>query len=79
MFELLNDRRRTAIKWWTLPSLFLITLSLGVNIGILIGRRDWDFFQWAGVGLSAVIAWLIISPILREIKARVPSDDDHGD
>jgi hypothetical protein len=41
MFELLEDQRKPEIKWWTIPSALFIILCLGINIGILVGRRSW--------------------------------------
>jgi len=78
VFELLNDRR-PEIKWWTLPSMLFIVLCLGVDIGIMIGRRSLDILQWAQIAFIAFVAWWIVSPILKEIKTRTPVNDNHGE
>ncbi len=68
MFELLEDRKRPEIKWWTIPGVFLIVFCSGIAAGILIGRRNVDPFEWLQVAFLILIAFAILSPISRELS-----------
>ncbi len=59
-----------------MPSALFIVLCLGINIGILIGRRSWDILEWGQAAFMTIVAWLIVSPILREMSAKLKNDGD---
>jgi hypothetical protein len=79
MFELLNDQRRPEIKWWTLPSVLFVVLCLGMDIGILVGRREGDISQWVQTAFMVFAAWWIVAPIFREFRERIPYNDNHDE
>lgn len=70
MFEIINDKRRYEIKWWMVPSAALMFLLLGINIGILIGRRDADPSDWLQVVFLLFVSLAIVWPVIRELMAR---------
>jgi ABC-type polysaccharide/polyol phosphate export permease len=79
MFEMLDERRRPQIKWWTLPSVLVIVLCLGIDIGLLIGRRNGEISQWIQIAFLAFMVWWLVSPVVREIKTHFPHTDNHGE
>ena len=70
MFELLEDRKRTEIRWWTIPGAAVILFGAGVAVGILIGRRDADPTDWAQVAFLVLVSVLALLPIGRELSDR---------
>lgn len=69
MFDLI-DKKKHEIKWWTVPSLALAMLLLGINLGILIGRRDVNPSDWVQVAFLLFISLVITWPVARELMIR---------
>jgi hypothetical protein len=72
MFELLDDARRKAVRETIAKPRYaafavLSALLVGVEAGILIGKRDWDPLNWLAVGLNAVVFLAIFAPLFREV------------
>jgi hypothetical protein len=70
MFDLIEDRKRPEIKWWTVPGAAVILFGAGVDVGILIGRRDADPSDWVQVAFLVLMSVLILLPIVRELSDR---------
>lgn len=71
MFDLIEDRKRVEIKWWTLPSAVILIFLMGVDVGILIGRRDHHPFDWLQIAFLIVVLLWILLPIGREVASRL--------
>ena len=76
MFELIDERNRPEIKWWTLPGLLFLVFSMGVGVGVLIERRSTDFLAWASIAFVSIVVWgLYWRPLL---SGRVSPKRNHG-
>ncbi len=72
MFELLDDARREAARKAIVRPKYAIfavlwALVLGAEAGMLIGKRDWDLFDWLGVGFNGVLFLVVFAPLFREL------------
>jgi hypothetical protein len=72
MFELLDDARREAARKAIVRPRYAIfavlwVLLLGAAAGILIGKRDWDLFDWLNVGFNEILFLVICAPLFREL------------
>jgi len=70
VFDLIEDRKRPEIKWWTIPGAVFIIFCTGMDTGILIGRRNVDPFEWLQVVFLICISLGILWPIAREVMVR---------
>lgn len=68
MFDLIEDKTKPEIKWWTVPSAAFLILLVGVNFGILIGRRDVDPYDWVQAIFLFFVALVILRVVARELK-----------
>jgi hypothetical protein len=66
MFDLIEDRKRPEIKWWTVPAAVFLIFCTGVNAGILIGRRTIDPVDWLQMAFLVVVIGRVLWPIGRE-------------
>jgi hypothetical protein len=72
MFELLDDTHRdTQQKAMLKPkyavwAVFSIVL-VGVQVGVLIGKHDWDWANWLQVAVNGLIFGKIFMPLFREV------------
>jgi hypothetical protein len=71
MFELLDDARTKAVRMTILKPRYAIlaglsVLLVGVEMGILIGKRDWSPFDWLQVSFNAVVLGALSRPLFRE-------------
>jgi hypothetical protein len=78
MFQLIEDRNKAEINWWTVPAFIFTIFSCGMGAGILIGRRSADLLEWAQLALMLLLAWRVFSPLLREIRGRLELTNSHG-
>lgn len=72
MFELLDHARREAARRTILKPRYAIfaplsVLMVGVEAGILIGRRDWYLLDWLNVGFNGILFFVIFAPLFREL------------
>ena len=67
MFDLIGERKRPAVKWWTIPAAVCIVFCCGVDTGILIDRRDTDPSDWLKVAFLILISVGTLWPIGREL------------
>lgn len=70
MFDLIDDRKRLEIKWWTVPAEAFILFATGVDVGILIGRRDADPFDWLQAVFLIFGSLAILLRVVRELMRR---------
>ena len=78
MFELIEDRNKPDIKWWTIPAFVFTIFFCGLGAGILIGKRSADFLEWAQLAFMLFLAWRVFSPLLREIRGCIQLNNIHG-
>ena len=71
MFELIGDRNKSAIKWWTMPAMAFVIFACGVDVGVLVGRRSTDFPSWVELAFILLLAWRLTSPVFREVRERL--------
>ena len=79
MFDLIEDRKRPQIKWWTMLGAALIIFCTGANAGILIGRRNTDPFEWLQVVFLLLISLGVLWPIGREVIAYRTEEQNKDD
>lgn len=70
MFDLIEDRKKLEIKWWTIPGAVFLIFYMRIDLGILIGRRSIDPFDCMQFLLFFLIALAILWPIGAELAAR---------
>lgn len=79
MFDLIDDRKRPEIKWWTLPAAVFIVFCAGVDAGILLGGRNTDPSDWLQFAFLILISCLLLWPIGRELVTyRTPAEKNDG-
>lgn len=79
MFDLIEDRKKPEIKWWTIPATIFLIFCTGVDVGILIGRRSVDRFDWLQAAGLVFVSLYILSPINRELAARRTQEEKKQD
>jgi len=72
MFELLDDAHRKAVRESIVKPRYAIfaglsVLLIGVEAGILIGKHDWDLWNWLAVGINSVVLLAVFVPLFREV------------
>ena len=45
----------------------LSLLLIGAEVGLLIGKRDWDMLDWLGTGLNAFLLFALFTLLFREL------------
>jgi hypothetical protein len=72
MFDLLDDAHRQANRRAMVRPRYAIfavlsLLLIGVEVGILIGKRDWDLLDWLAAGCNGLVLFLVFAPLFREL------------
>jgi len=49
--------------FWAVLSILLV----GAQVGVLIGKHDWDWAQWLPVAVNGLIFGKIFMPLFREV------------
>jgi hypothetical protein len=78
MFDLIEDRAKPELKWWTIPGLAFTVFCLGFWVGILIDRRNSDPLEWAQLVFMIFVSWKVFSPLLWEIQSRIRSKNHNA-
>jgi hypothetical protein len=71
MFELLDDAHRNANRKAIVKPRYgifavLALLLIGAEVGILIGKHDWNLLDWLAVGANAFVLLAVFVPLFRE-------------
>lgn len=71
MFELLDDTHRAAQQKAMLKPKYAVwavfsVLLVGTEVGILIGKHDWDLLKWLQVAINGLLFGIIFTPLFRE-------------
>jgi hypothetical protein len=67
MFELLDDAHRNAtVKPRYAIFAVLSLLLIGAEVGILIGKHDWNLLDWLAVGANGFVLFAVFVPLFRE-------------
>jgi hypothetical protein len=53
----------------------LSALLLGAWAGVLIGKRDWDLFDWLNVGCNLILFPVTFAPLFRELYNFLKNDE----
>jgi hypothetical protein len=70
VFDLIEERKRPEIKWWTLPTALCLIFLAGVELGILIERRRYtDPSDWVQVAFLLIVSFGTAIPVLRELRS----------
>ncbi len=72
MFELLDDARSKAVRKAIVRPRYVIfaalsLLLIGAEMGVLIGKRDWNLLDWFAVGSNALLLFMVFAPLFREL------------